>query len=69
MDTARKSDLIDVACTQHAETDKAVLISDSGEKDDAVWLPKSQIEIEHNRGESFITVTLPEWLAMDKGLI
>ena len=69
MEQARKSDLIDVACCQHAETDKAILVSETGERDDAVWLPKSQIEIENDSHKNFITVTLPEWLATDKGLI
>lgn len=36
----------------------------------AVWLPKSQVEVEHDGGqERFVTVTLPEWLAKEKGLI
>lgn len=37
-------ELIDVACQQHHETDRAFLVSDDGERDTAVWLPKSQVE-------------------------
>lgn len=33
-----------------------------------VWLPKSQIEVEENK-DGTCTVTMPEWLAHDKGLI
>lgn len=64
-----KSDLVDIAVCRMAETDKAILVSETGEKDDAVWLPKSQIEIENDGHKNFITVTLPEWLAKDKGLV
>ena len=64
-----KSDLTDVAVCRHAETDKAIFVSETGKKKDAVWLPKSQIEIENDGHANFITVTLPEWLAKDKGLI
>lgn len=64
-----KSDLIDVAVVRHAETEKAILVSETAHKEDAVWLPKSQIEIENDGHKNFVTVTLPEWLAKDKGLI
>jgi hypothetical protein len=64
-----RSDLIDVAMCRHAETDKAILASETGEKKDAVWLAKSQIEIENDGYKNFITVTMPQWLAKEKGLI
>ena len=63
-----KSDLIDITCRLHAETDKAILISDDGNRAKAQWLPKSQIEFELIPG-GCITVTMPEWLAIDKKLI
>lgn len=63
-----KSDLIDLSVQLHHETDKAVLVSDDGNKDKAVWLPLSQIEIERTNG-GVVTVTLPEWLATEKGLV
>lgn len=59
-----RDEMIDIACEVMRETDKAVLVSETGEKDDGVWLPKSQIEINDDG-----TISLPEWLAMDKGLI
>lgn len=67
-----KSDLIDVTVQKHAETAKAFLVSDDGDKSKAVWIPKSQCEIEAKAcvgGEDFYELTLPEWLAKDKGLI
>lgn len=63
------NDLVDVAMCRHIETDHAILASETGEKADAVWLPKSQIEIENDGHRNFITVSMPEWLAKEKGLI
>lgn len=60
--------LADITVALHHETDKAVLVSDDGDRENAVWLPKSKIEIEHKQGNT-VEVTLPEWLAKDKGLI
>ena len=65
-----RREIIDRAGCLHAETEKAILFSDTADKKDAVCLPKSQVEYVHDGGqERFITVTLPEWLAKDKGLI
>lgn len=53
--------LTDIAVQIKHETPKAFLIFDGAKE---VWLPKSQCE--NNRDG---TITLPEWLAKDKGLI
>jgi hypothetical protein len=60
--------LIDLPMQLHAETPKAVLVSDDGDKDKAIWLPLSQIEIERKR-DGMVIVTLPEWLATERGLV
>jgi hypothetical protein len=60
--------LCDIQGYIHVETEKAVLFSENDAKEEAVWLPKSQIEIEKVRG-SIVEVTMPEWLAKDKELI
>jgi len=60
---------IDLTLHLHHETPMAILVSDSGEEKDAVWLPKSQCGIEGKRGSDIVIVTLPEWLAMREGLI
>ena len=52
-----KSDVIDIDVDLHHETDRAILVSETGDKDDAVWLPKSQIEIVSESG--YLSVTLP----------
>lgn len=62
-----KSDLIDVAVQLHHESQKAWLVSDDGDRDNAIWIPKSQAELEP-KGKAHI-LTLPEWLATEKGLV
>lgn len=56
-----KSTLIDLPAELRAETPMAWLLSTDG--DNRVWIPKSQAEFD---GE---TLTLPEPLAQEKGLI
>jgi len=56
-----KSDLVDVEAVLVHETEKAYLV-DSG-SGDKIWLPKSLVEYDDG------TFTMPEWLAMEKGLI
>ena len=62
-----KSDIVDIDCHVSARTEKAALIH-VGERSKAVWLPLSQIELEFD-GLGLNCVTLPEWLALEKGLI
>lgn len=54
-------ELYDFAATLKHETDAAFLVTD-GIKD--YWLPKSMTE---NNGDG--TFTLPEWLAVEKGIV
>ena len=63
-----KSNLIDIDVEVTTRTEKAVLVH-TGDKEKAAWLPLSQIEISHSGFAGIETITLPEWLAMDKGLI
>lgn len=53
-----------------AETDKAYLVhNDFGGHED-IWLPKSQVDIEE--GAQLLSeceFLIPEWLAIDKGLV
>ena len=63
-----KSDLIDVTMQLHHRTDRAILVSDDGDKDNAVWLPLSQVEV-LTKENGIIEVTMPGWLAVEKGLV
>ena len=62
-----KSDLLDFVLVEHHRTDAAILLSDTGERDDAFWVPLEAVELEQN-GQHII-VTMREQLALDKGLI
>lgn len=50
------------------ETAQAFLVSD-GTPDEAVWVPKSQCELTPTGKPGLHTLTIPEWLAQEKGLI
>ena len=63
-----RSNIIDIDVEVTARTDRAVLVH-TGNKDEAAWLPLSQIEIASSGPAGIETVTLPEWLAEDTGLI
>lgn len=66
-----KSNLVDVEVYLHHETERAVLVSTAGNRVNAVWLPKSRIEVEaHPSGNKhFRTITVPEPLAIEKRLV
>ncbi len=53
------------------ETDKAILVSEDEEQESTVWIPKSQIMENVWDGieaGDLIIITVPEWLAIEKGL-
>lgn len=60
--TSRDSKLVDIACEISVRTPKAIRIFDG---DITEWVPLSQVEINEDDG----TVTMPEWLAKEKGFI
>lgn len=59
--TKRNHDIIEIEAKLRRETDKAFLLYD-GKKE--VWVPRAQVE-DNDDG----TFSMPEWLALDKGLI
>lgn len=75
------SDLKDIELKQHHKTGDAVLVSNGRHDHKPVWLPLSHVEIEpldryervwndsYRNHAQVIVVTLPEWLAREKGLI
>lgn len=63
-----RSNLVDLELHRHHETEKAILVSDDGDSSKAVWLPKSAVEVEEN-GRGIVVVTIPERLAIEKGLL
>lgn len=68
-----KSDLVDIACEIRRDdpSKKSIAIADGStepiegrKREKWFWLPRSQIEINSDG-----TVTMPEWLAIEKGLV
>lgn len=62
-----RSDLIELQLYFHMETEKAVMFSEDGKK--TFFLPKSQIEYCETNKTNIYDVTIPEWLATEKGLV
>lgn len=63
-----RSNVVDITVQKLHETDRAVLVTDSV-PEKGVWLSKSLIEIEKSATGGLYEVTLPKWLALEKGLI
>ena len=76
--------LTDIACTVRQIRDKAIAVADGTtedvtdqttgvvtQRDKWFWLAKSLIEVDPEDYEvgDTVTVTMPEWVATDKGLI
>lgn len=55
--------LVDLEVFLHHQTKHAYLVSTSGLEHEAVWIPKSQCELDKD------VLTLPEWLATQRGLV
>ena len=73
-----KSDLVEIACEVAQEREQAIAVTDGTE---TIWhghtrpslkwfcLPRSQIEIAPAPDGNGVVVTMPQWLAKEKGLI
>jgi hypothetical protein len=69
-ESARKSDLVDLEMVRHHVTERAVLVSLDGDKRKAVWLPIAHVEVVcKNASRAIVEVTMPEWLAVERGLV
>lgn len=63
-----RSDIIDVEVRVLKRTEMAALVKDGSDR--KAWLPLSEIEIHPPEGSRLSqTVSLPEWLALEKELI
>jgi hypothetical protein len=60
---------LEIYVVRDNERDQAILVQLDGGAP-KVWLPRSEVEIVYKPGKQNVaTVTLPEWLALDKGLV
>lgn len=65
-----RSDLVDLEVYVRRETDAAWGIADPDKAGNIIWLPKSQCEIDGGEPPTKkATLTCPEWLAIEKGLV
>jgi len=61
----------DIVCKYVSSTDKAILVEIDGDKE---WIPRSQIydasvDLDELEKGDPVTITIPEWLAEEKGLM
>lgn len=68
------TEVTDVFGAVYHETEKAYLFSDVGERAKGVWVAKSQVQWEPDGktapdGGETGTLTLPAWMASQKGLV
>lgn len=70
---AGNADPVDVDVHLHFVTQKAYLVSLDNKDDSGIWVPRSHCDIRKTYPNKLFnnlhTLTLPEWLALDKGLI
>jgi hypothetical protein len=66
-----RNDPVELSVAFIRATDEAVLITEDGDLE--VWLPRSQLttdsDIDHLSDGEVFEVSVPEWLAYEKGLI
>lgn len=72
MGDGRKADIreLELRVMVHRVTEQAFLVSETEDLQDAVWLPRSQVD----DGDTAVAgeicdVLVPEWLAIQKGLV
>jgi hypothetical protein len=66
MSRAARARLTDVTGIVRHRTERAILLDHGGRE--PAWLPLAQVEVEPNPDGRTVTVTLPEWLATEKGM-
>lgn len=53
----------------YGRRERSVLFSAAGDRASAVVLPLAQIEINQREGAGSVTVSMPDWLAIERGLV
>ena len=61
-------EMVEIDVEVEARTAKAMLVH-TGNKGEVAWLPLSQIELRPSGSGGIYTVTLPERVAIEKGLV
>ena len=66
---SKTSEPVEIDAYLHKQTPDAYLISLDEDEDEAVWVPKSLAKIVEDGDDDVYVFSMPEWLALDKGLI
>jgi hypothetical protein len=69
MPDERPAGTVELELMIHGRNGNAYLVSDDGEKANAKWVPRSEVVISRRPRSAIVDVTMPEWLAFDRGLI
>jgi hypothetical protein len=64
-----RSNLVDLTLIKVWETDKAIGFKETESDEELIWLSKAVIEVEKTKKEGIVVVTVPEYIAHEKGLI
>lgn len=59
--------IVDLTVKLIRETDSAYLVTDDDRNRE--WIPKSQVEFFEEKKDGVYDLSIPEWLANEKGLI
>lgn len=57
-----------VVLVRHAQTEKAILVSDSGDRTKAVWVPKALVTIDQPSDRGILVASMSKAFAEQKGL-
>lgn len=65
------NDLVNISVILAHKTPKAILVKKDEDDKNGIWLPLSRVEYDPSdaRAGTIILLTLPEWLALNEGLI
>ena len=63
------SKMIDISVYIRSKKEKATRVEPVYSTRNSAWLPNSQIELAPTKATDIWTLTLPEWLAVEKGLV
>lgn len=65
-----RSDLYETEMVIHQDRDgqRAILASTTGDVDDAVWLPRAEVEVEYT-APGRANVCMPQWLAENRRIV
>lgn len=62
-------DIHEFVVAVHQETDLAWLVSETGDEDAAVWVPKSQVQLFKTKQADRFRLEMPEWLCIERGFL